>query len=155
MASALCRLVGEIDDARAEGLRVNESQNLLIAPFFEEALPSAHDDGMDHETELVEEPLAQQPPDEGAAADDTDVLARLPLELGDLLRDVSLDQRRVLPLEGLFQGRRDDVLGGVVQVVRTGEWTQWWFYTATASPEASTLSCLPESSAITGRGSSR
>src|SRR3712207_7231541 len=104
MASALCQLVGEIDDARAEGLRVHELQRLLSVPLLEEALPSAQDDGMDHEVKLVEAVLAQQRPDEGAAADDTDVLARLPLQLGDLLRHVPLDQRRVLPLEGLFQG---------------------------------------------------
>jgi hypothetical protein len=37
---------------------------------------------MNHEPELVEEPILEQRPDEGAAADDRDVLAGLPLELG-------------------------------------------------------------------------
>src|ERR671916_979977 len=93
MASALCQMVGEIEDACAERLRVNELQRLLIAPLLEEALPVAQDDGMDHEPKLVEEVVAQQRPDEGATADDPDVLAWLPLQLGDLLRDVPLDQR--------------------------------------------------------------
>ena len=118
MASALRRPVGEVEDARAKGLRVHELQRLLIAPFLKQALPAPQDDGMDHEPKLVEEVVAQQRPDEGAAAEDRDVLARLLLELGDLFRDVTLDQGRVLPLEGLLQGRRDDELGGVVQVVR-------------------------------------
>ncbi len=111
MASALRRLVGEIENARAEGLRVDELQRLLIAPFLKQTLSAPHDDGMNHEPELVEEVVLKQRPDEGAAAEDRDVLARLPLQLGDLLRDVVLDQRRVLPLKRLLQGSRDDELG--------------------------------------------
>jgi hypothetical protein len=34
--SALCRLVGEIEGARAKRPRVHELQRLLIAPFLEE-----------------------------------------------------------------------------------------------------------------------
>src|ERR671915_37402 len=105
MASALCRPVGEVEDARAERLRVHELQRFPIAPLLEEALPAPQDDRMDHKPKLIEEFLAQQRPDEGVAADDTDVLARLLLQLGDLLCDVTLDQSRVLPLEGLFEGR--------------------------------------------------
>src|SRR5215213_415710 len=61
----LCRLVGEVEDVRAKRLRVHELQSLLIAPFLEEALPAAHDYGMDHEPKLVEEPVGEQRPDEG------------------------------------------------------------------------------------------
>src|SRR5215217_3145417 len=103
-ASAVRRRVGEVEDARAEGLRVHELQRFLIASVLKQALPAAQDDRVDHEPELIEEVFAQQRPDEGAAAHDRDVLARLLLELGDLLRDVVLDQRRVLPLEGLLEG---------------------------------------------------
>jgi hypothetical protein len=60
---------------------------------------------MNHELKLVEEAVGQQRPDEGAAAEDRDVLARLPLELGDPLRDTPLYERRVVPLEELFQSR--------------------------------------------------
>src|SRR5215218_3588619 len=55
MASALRRPVGEVEDARAKGLRVHKLQRLLIAPFLKEALPAAQDNGMDHEPKLVEE----------------------------------------------------------------------------------------------------
>src|SRR5215208_6422281 len=44
MASALCRLVGEVEHARAEGLRVDELQRLLlIAPVLKETLSAPHD----------------------------------------------------------------------------------------------------------------
>jgi hypothetical protein len=80
MVSALCRLVGEVEHARVKCLRIHELQCLLIAPFLEEALRCAHDDGMNHERKLVEEVVGQQQPDEGAAADDRNVLAGLPRE---------------------------------------------------------------------------
>jgi hypothetical protein len=59
LASALRRLVGEIENACAEGLRVAELQRLLIAPVLKEPLSAPHDDGMNHEPELVEEVLGQ------------------------------------------------------------------------------------------------
>ena len=49
-------------------------QSLMIAPFLEEMLPAPHDNGMDHEPELVEEAVLQQRPDQGSAAGDRDVL---------------------------------------------------------------------------------
>src|SRR5215217_8838520 len=110
MASALRRLVGEIDNARAEGLRVEELQRLLIAPVLKQTLSAPHDYGMDHEPKLVEEVVLKQRPDQGRAAGYRDILARLLLEPGDLLGDVVPDQGRVLPLEGLLEGPRDHVL---------------------------------------------
>ena len=77
MASALRWLVGEIENARAEGLRVHELQRLLIAPLLKQTLSAPHDDGMDHEPELVEEIISKQPPHEGATTGDRDVLAGL------------------------------------------------------------------------------
>jgi len=55
MTSVLCRLVGEVDDARAERLRIYELQRLLIAPLLEETLSAAHDEWVDHKPKLVEE----------------------------------------------------------------------------------------------------
>ena len=78
MASALRRLVGEIENARAEGLRVDELQRLLIAPFLKQTLSAPHDDGMEHEPEFVEEILFEQRPDQGRAAGYRDVLAAAP-----------------------------------------------------------------------------
>ena len=60
MVSALRRLVGEIENARAEGLRGHELLRLLIASFLKETLSAPHDDGMDHEPKLLEELLLQQ-----------------------------------------------------------------------------------------------
>jgi hypothetical protein len=114
MASALRRLVGEIHNARAEGLRVHETQRLLIAPALKQTLPAAHDYGMDHEPEFVEEVLFKQRPDQGRAAGYRDVLARLLLEPGDLFGDVVPYEGRVLPLEGLLEGRGDHVLPDAV-----------------------------------------
>jgi hypothetical protein len=88
LASALRRLVGEIQNARAEGLRVDELQRLLIAPFLKQTLSTPHDDGMYHEPKFVEKVLFKQRPDQGRAAGYRDVLARLLLEPGDLLGDV-------------------------------------------------------------------
>src|SRR5918993_4174556 len=110
MASVLRRLVGEIENACAEGPRVDELQRLLIAPVLKQTLSAPHDYGMEHEPKFVEEAVLQQRPDQGRAAGYRDVLARLLLELGDLLGDVVTYQGRVLPLEGLLEGRRDHVL---------------------------------------------
>jgi hypothetical protein len=60
MASALRRLVGEIENARAEGLRVHELQRLLIDPVLKQTLSTPHDDGMEHEPKFVEEAVLQQ-----------------------------------------------------------------------------------------------
>jgi hypothetical protein len=65
MALALCRLVGEVDDARAKALGADKLQRLPIAPVLKETLPAVRDDGMDHEPELVEKVVAQQRPDQG------------------------------------------------------------------------------------------
>jgi hypothetical protein len=77
MASAWRRLVGEIENARAEGLRVEELQRLLIAPFLKQTLSAPHDYGMDHELEFVEEVIFKQRADQGRAAGYRDVLTRL------------------------------------------------------------------------------
>ena len=77
LASALRRLEGEIQNACAEGLRVDELQRLLIAPFLKQTLSAPHDYGMEHEPEFVEEVLFKQRPDQSRAAGDLDVLTRL------------------------------------------------------------------------------
>jgi hypothetical protein len=45
MASALRRLVGEIENACAEGRRVDELQCLLIAAVLKQTLSAPHDYG--------------------------------------------------------------------------------------------------------------
>src|SRR5215211_4109641 len=110
MASALRRLVGEIENACAEDLRVDKLQRPLIAPVLKQTLSTAHDYRMDHEPEFVEEVLFKQRPDQGRAAGYRDVLTRLLLEPGDLLGHVVPYEGRVVPLEGLLEGPRDHVL---------------------------------------------
>jgi hypothetical protein len=61
MASAPWRLVAEVEDARAERLRVDELQRRLICAVLKETLPAAQDNGMDHEPGLAEEVVGQQP----------------------------------------------------------------------------------------------
>ena len=77
LASALRRLVGEIENACAEGLRVEELQRLLIAPVLKQTLSAPHHDRMNHEPELVEEAVLKQRSDQGRAAGDGDVLTWL------------------------------------------------------------------------------
>jgi hypothetical protein len=55
---------------------------------------------------------------ERGAAVDRDVLAFLPLQVGDLFHDIVLDQRRVVPFQGLFEGLGDHVFAHVVEVIR-------------------------------------
>src|SRR4028118_1809793 len=111
------RPVGEGDDARTERLRLYELEPYQGTSLPEEALSAAHDHGMDHEPELVEEAVPQQVVGQRVAADHRDVLARLPLQVGHPLRDVLPDKSRVVPTEGLLEGRRDDELGHAVYAV--------------------------------------
>src|SRR5215203_2598016 len=54
IASALRRLVAEIENARAEDLRVDQLQRLLISPVLKQTLSAPHDYGMEHEPKFVE-----------------------------------------------------------------------------------------------------
>jgi hypothetical protein len=59
LVSALRRLAGEIENACAEGLRVDELQRLLIATILKQTLSAPHDYGIDHEPEVVGQPLVR------------------------------------------------------------------------------------------------
>src|SRR6185369_14738548 len=61
--------------------------------------------------ELVEQVLGEQEPDQGGASSYRDVLARLPLELGQGGGDVAADHAGRPPV-GVCQRGRDDDLGG-------------------------------------------
>ena len=87
MASALWRLVGEVEDARAERLRVDELQRFPITPILEEPLPGAQDHGMNHEPELIAEVASKQRTDESAASEDRDVLFRPLRQFDNFLRE--------------------------------------------------------------------
>jgi hypothetical protein len=93
---------------------VSTSLMAFVSRPSEEPLHPPHDDGKDHEPVLVDQAVLRQRVHEVCAAEDEDVLAGLLLERGHSLRDVVLDQGRVVPLEGLFQGRGGYVLGVAV-----------------------------------------
>ena len=88
MASALWRLVGEVEDARAERLQVDELQRFPITPILEEPLPGAQDHVMNHEPELIEEVASKQRTDESAASEDRDVLSRPLRQFDNFLGEV-------------------------------------------------------------------
>ena len=75
---------------------------------------------MDHELELVEGVVLQQVLDERGATGYPDVLSGLPLQSGDLFCDVTFDQRRVVPPEWLFEGRRVTYLGVSLMKLASG-----------------------------------
>jgi hypothetical protein len=58
------------------------------AALAKQALPAPHNDGIDEEVILIDEVRLEQRLCQRAAAEDQDVLTRLLLQPGDLLRDV-------------------------------------------------------------------
>src|ERR671910_1949819 len=110
MASALRQLVGEVEDARGEGLRVHQLKLRLLISFFKKALAASHQYRMDHQLQLVEQAIVQERADQRAAAGDYDVPTLLLLELRYLIGNVLADERGVLPPQRLLEGRRDHVL---------------------------------------------
>jgi hypothetical protein len=71
---------------------VHELQGFPIFLVLEEALSTTQYYRMNHEPELVDEVASKQRTEKSAAAEDRDILSRLPFEPGDLLRDVTPDQ---------------------------------------------------------------
>src|SRR6266540_669406 len=114
---ASLRLVGLDDDAvRADRLRLHQAQGGRLASLLEQALPTAQDDGEDHQPVLVDQVVLHQRADELGAAGHQDVAAVPLLEPGDLVDDVVPDHGRVVPL-GLVQRGRHDVLGHAVHLL--------------------------------------
>jgi hypothetical protein len=97
-------LVDVDHDPGAGRLGVDQSQSAGRAALLEETPATAHDDRIDPQAVLVDEVVLHQRPGEGAAAVDLELVARLLLQLGDLVRDIRRDERRVVPL-GLVQRR--------------------------------------------------
>src|SRR5215831_18883817 len=109
-------LVGEEDHAVADRLRVDEMQGLLVAGLAEEARPVAEHDGEDLQPQLVDEVVLQQGVHKPEAGGHDDFSAEALLQVGDLLENVALQDRRVVPA-GIFERRGHDVLGQAVQPV--------------------------------------
>src|SRR6266542_6776341 len=84
------RLEDEDDHAVADGLRVGETQRLLVARLAEEALSASEHDRVHHQPQLVDEVALEQRLHQPRAPVDDDVPFLRLLQLADLLRDVAL-----------------------------------------------------------------
>src|SRR5918998_274132 len=107
---AMRRSVGEVDDARLERLGVHQVQPRLLLPFLEKPFAASNHYRMDHQLQLVDYAVVQERADQRAASGDHDVPALPLLELRYLIGNVLADERGVLPLQWLLEGRRDHVL---------------------------------------------
>src|SRR5215472_13000819 len=89
--------VGHAERAGGKRLGFCELEAHLSAHVLEQAHPGPDHDRADTEAELIEQPVAQQPPHQRGAAGDLDVLTGPLLELVELGGDVTGDQARRPP----------------------------------------------------------
>jgi hypothetical protein len=108
-------LAREHGEARAERLRLHEVQ-VHVRAVAKQAGAAPSDDWIDPEAELIDQVVLQQGARELAAAVHDDRLSRLPLQPGNLRRDIAGEQGGV-PFQRFVQGRRRDVLGEAVDPV--------------------------------------
>jgi hypothetical protein len=102
----------KVQDAGLEGLGAHELQGVR-GRVLEESLPVADCDRVEHQVELVEQPVRQQPPDQRGAAGHPDVAVGPFLDLSELRGDVAGHHRGVVPLR-LVERARHHVLRDVV-----------------------------------------
>lgn len=106
--------VGEHHDAvGADRLGLHQLQRGLLGVVAEQPLPAAEENRVDHQPVLVHEAALGQRLHELRAPVDQDVVARLPLQLGDV---VQRDDGRVLPAR-VLERAGDHVLGHPVHLV--------------------------------------
>jgi putative ABC transport system permease protein len=110
-------LVGHVDEAVTGGPALDETDRLLAARLAEQVLAGPDYDREDEQPQLVHEVVLEQRAPELIAGVDEDVPVHLLLQPGDLLDDVTLEDRHVGP-RGIVEGRGHDVLGQAVQAVR-------------------------------------
>src|SRR5919106_1864307 len=109
--------IGGDDDAGGRWGRADQVEGGGGEAVGEQAVSGAQDERMDREQVLVDEAERAQRLDQRTAAHDVEVVAWALLELGDRRGDVTAEQRRVGPRQGLGQAIGGDVLGGVVEGV--------------------------------------
>src|SRR5207253_10403628 len=95
--------------AVGERRSLGELQPLRLARVAEQALARSQQDREDHEPQLVHQVLLDQRLNEVGAAGDQDVALVLIPQLAYLVRDVTANDGRVVPLR-FVERRRDDVL---------------------------------------------
>src|SRR3954468_13052146 len=108
LAAALLPPVAQVDDARVEGARLEQLEVDLLVERREERRAAAHQDGMDEQLELVDEPEPGVAPRERGAADADDAVRLLP-HPRELLREALGREPRVAL--DLRQGAREHDLG--------------------------------------------
>src|SRR6266700_8372622 len=79
------------------------------AAVDEQPLTGTEREGKDEQVQLVDKPVGEQRPHEGAAATDVEVAVEALLQLTERVRPIRAEDRRVVPL-GALERRRDDVL---------------------------------------------
>src|SRR5215467_8523437 len=108
--------VAQDHHTRAECLGAGELQLGILPSLGEQALPAADHEGVDPDPVLVDQVVFHQGLHERGTAVHLDVLARLLLQLGDLLSDITLDQGGV-PVQRLGQRPGGDQLRDAVHPV--------------------------------------
>lgn len=83
-------------------------------------MSGAEDERVDEEQVFVDEAVRGEGLDQRAAAHDVQVVARGLFEFGDRRGDVTAEQRRVGPRQGLGQGGGGDLLGALLRASRNG-----------------------------------
>src|SRR5205809_3079310 len=89
--------------ARAKRLGLRWLEHLTLQCFWEGPLSAAGHDREHHQAQLVDEVVVDQPLHQGGAPGDKDGPAVPLLQLADLLREVALNERRVVPGERIFE----------------------------------------------------
>src|SRR5215470_14982410 len=85
-------LVCEYHYTRAECLRLNKFECLLLALTMKKPLPVSYDNGEDHETVFINEILLHERVNELNAPKDQDILTRLLFQSGHFLSNIVLDK---------------------------------------------------------------
>ncbi len=85
-------LVCEYHDTRAECVRLNQFEFLLLALTMKKPLPVSYDNGEDHETVFINEILLHERVNELNAPKDQYVLTRLLFQSGNFLSNIVLDE---------------------------------------------------------------
>src|SRR5205809_6815281 len=112
----LLPLVVEDDAARFQRLRFGELEFQPLRAFLEQGISAAEDDWSHAKAVFVDQASPCQRCGEIGAAEDEQVLAELPFQLGDLLLCVTFHEPRIVPL-GLFHRSREDDLGDAVHEI--------------------------------------
>jgi hypothetical protein len=85
------RPVGEYGDAGLEGPGVDQLQVRDVGRVAEQTLAASKHHGKHHEAILVDQVMSDERVEKVGAAEEQDVTASLPFQLGDLLGGISLD----------------------------------------------------------------